>query len=683
MSEEPYLLGVDIGGTCTDVTLFGTASQQISYFKSATTPGQVDVGVVDGIRGVLEASGHEPGACITFVHGSTLALNSIVTRSGARIALLVTSGFGDIIEMGRMQMPDPFNLYTSKPEPLVRKRYVAEVTERMRSDGRIETPLDIDSLSDSLAHLMGLGVDAIAICFINAFKNPENEKAAAEFIRRSYPDLSVWLSSETWPEIREYERAMVTVMNAYVAPIVSKYLNSLQANLSGAGMTAPLNVTTSNGGILPSSLVKLRPGATLLSGPAAGIIASAHLAKMYGIEEIIAFDMGGTSTEVSALTGADIPYSTETQVGDFPVIFPAVDVVSVGAGGGSIARLDNFGVLKVGPDSAGADPGPACYGRGGTNPTVTDAYVVTGIIEPKAFLGGRLTLKPELAQAAFAELARGTSYTPEELAAGTLRVATSNLMVGIGRVEASKGLDLRNFTLLAYGGAGPTHACALAEALGLRQILVPFSPGTFCAWGSLLADFRLDSVQTFHNPLAEIDLTKVTDWFAAAEAKGTDVLKREAPYIERVTARRSADMRYQGQGFDIDVPLTDELLAAPDTASFANAFHERYGALYGLSDSTIPVDLINTRLTLVGHTTKPALPPIAVTRDGPLQPVRERMVFIDGTRRPLPVFARPLLVAGDAFDGPCLIDQDDSTIFVHEGWSGTIDELGFARLARN
>lgn len=683
MSEETYLLGVDIGGTCTDVTLFGTTSRQINNFKTASTPGQVEAGVVEGIRGILEASGHKPEACINFVHGATLGLNSILTRSGARVGLLVTSGFGDIIEMGRMQMPDPFNLYTSKPEPLVRKRYVAEVTERMRSDGRIETPLDMDSLSESMVRLTGLGVDAIAVCFINAFKNPAHETAAAEFIRRSHPDLSVWLSSETWPEIREYERAMVTVMNAYVAPIISKYLNSLQTNLSKTGMTAPLNVTTSNGGMLPASLAKLRPGTTLLSGPAAGIIASAHVAKICGIEELIAFDMGGTSTEVSALTGAQIPYSTETQIGDFPVIFPAVDVVSVGAGGGSIARLDNLGVLKVGPESAGADPGPACYGRGGANPTVTDAYVVAGVIEPTAFLGGRLTIKPDLAQAAYAALARGTSYTPVELAAGVLRVATSNLMVGIGRVEAHKGLDLRGFTLLAYGGAGPTHACALAEALGLRQILVPLSPGTFCAWGSLLADFRVDHVQTFHKSLAEIDLTKVTEWFAAAEARATEMLRREAPYIERVTALRSADMRYQGQGFDIDVLLTDELLTAPDSSSFANAFHDRYGALYGLSDATIPVDFINARLTLVGHTSKPALPLIAATRDSPLQPVKKRPVFIDGRRRPLPVFFRSRFVAGDAFVGPCLVDQDDTTIFVHDGWTGAIDEFGFARLTRN
>ena len=348
---------------------------------------------------------------------------------------------------------------------------------------------------------------------------------------------------------------MVTVMNAFVTPKVATYLDRLQGRLNKFGLNGPVNITTSNGGMLPARVVKNRPGTTLLSGPASGIIASTQLAVACKLDNIIAFDMGGTSSDFAVISDAKIPYSTETHIGDLPVIFPCVDVVSVGAGGGSIARLDNLGVLKVGPESAGADPGPVCYGRGGTAPTTTDAYLATGILDGNNFLGGRVKLDEQRAKQAIADLAKQTKYSADEFAEGMLRVATSNLIAGIGKIEGRIGIDIRDFAILAYGGAGPTHACLLAEELGIRRVVVPLSPGTFCALGSLSADFRMDFVQTINAKLATPNWKQIREWFAEKEKQAAAQLEQEMGLIETVVAVRSGDVRFEGQGFNTEVSL--------------------------------------------------------------------------------------------------------------------------------
>ncbi|OLC39309.1 MAG: hypothetical protein AUH81_02015, partial [Candidatus Rokubacteria bacterium 13_1_40CM_4_69_5] len=510
------------------------------------------------------------------------------------------------------------------------------------------------------------------------YKNPAHEIAAAEIVRRHHPTVSVSRSSEVWPEIREYERAMVTVMNAYVAPKVRTYLDSLQERVDETRLAGPLHVTTSNGGMLPARLVKERPGTTLLSGPAAGVIASAQLSETCGIDNVLALDIGGTSADIAVLTKAQIPYSTETRIGDFPLIFPSVDVSSVGAGGGSIARLDNMGVIKVGPSSAGAMPGPACYGRGGTSPTVTDAYLATGILDPENFLGGQLRLRPGLAREALAALARQTRYSEHELAEGVLRVATSNLLVGVARVEAHKGIDIREFTLLAYGGAGPTHACFLAEELAIRRIAVPPSPGTFCAWGSLLADFRLDWVQTIHRPAAEVPLAELSAWYTEHEAQGRELLAGERATLDGIHALRSADMRYRGQGHNLEVALTNDVLHGDDADGLSSTFHRRYHDVYGTSDPSVPVELVTARLTLVGRTRKRPLREVGAPPAAPT--MRTREVFVRGHASAVPAFARRDLGVGWQHRGPCLIDQLDSTTFVQPGWHVRVDQYGLLQL---
>ncbi len=683
MERRGYVLGVDIGGTFTDVVMMNTETGDQWFYKTESTPQGFEFGVIDGIQGMLELEGRRPEDCIGFVHGTTLALNAILTRSGARLGVLVTRGFADILEIARLQMPDPFNFYTKKPVPLVRKQYVAEVSERILGTGEVLTPLPEAEVKEAADRLVTKGVEAIALCFINAYKNPSHEVAAAEIIRRHYPHVTLSLSSQVWPEIREYERAMVTVMNTYVAPKVGAYLTSLQKRIDEAGLSVPVLVTASNGGILPARLAKERPGTTLLSGPAAGVIASAQLAEACGIENVIALDMGGTSADIAVLNKGQIPYSTETRIGDFPVIFPCVDVSSVGAGGGSIARLDNMQVLKVGPASAGADPGPACYGRGGMHATVTDAYLATGIIDPANFLGGRLRLYPDLAVQALGELARQTRYTDSELAEGVLRVATSNLLAGVARVEAHKGIDIRDFTLLAYGGAGPTHACFLAEELGLRRIAVPSSPGTFCAWGALLADFRLDFVQTFHQPVADVHLADLRAWYAECERQGKELLADEKPLIEAVYTLKSADMRYRGQGHNLEVPLPESVLLGDDRQQLAEAFHRRYQEVYGRADASVPVDFISARLTLVGRTRKRPLRELSPREMRAPRERGTRQVFFQGEVHPVPVFFRTDLPADFQRRGPCLVDQTDSTVFVQPGWEVEVDRYGILHLQRS
>lgn len=684
MTAEPrgYVLGVDIGGTFTDVAMLDVDTGEQWFYKAESTPRAPEQGVINGITGILQAQGREPDECLGFVHGTTLALNAILTRSGARLGLLATRGFGDVLEIGRLQMPDPFNFYTQKPVPLVRKKYVAEVVERVLSNGDVLTPLSEEAVLRGVERLTAIGVEAIAICFVNAYKNPVHELAAAEIIRRHYPSVTVSLSSQVWPEIREYERTMVTVMSAYVAPKVAAYLTSLQQRIEEVRLAGPVYVTTSNGGMLPARLAKERPGTTLLSGPAAGVIASAQLAETCGMENVVAVDMGGTSADIAMITKGQIPYSTETRVGDFPVIFPSVDVSSVGAGGGSIARLDNVGVLKVGPASAGADPGPACYGRGGTQPTVTDAYLTTGILDPEGFLGGRLRLRPRLAHEALSQIARQTRYSVHELSAGVLRVATSNLLVGVARVEAHKGIDIRDFTLLAYGGAGPTHACFLAEELGIRRVAVPPSPGTFCAWGSLLADLRLDWVQTFHQPVGDMSLATLRGWFAERQAEGRKLLGREALVLEGIHGLKSADMRYRGQGHNLEVALSDQLLSGNDPGAIADAFHRRYQEVYGTADSTLPVEFINARLTVVGLTRKQGLRELLPGTGRAPDERRARQVFFDGGVHRAPAFLRSRLPVGFQHPGPCLVDQSDSTVFVRPSWTLAVDHFGILHLER-
>ena len=667
----PFRLGVDVGGTFTDLVLLDETSGTFVVGKVASTPDEPQKGILDGVRGLLAREALKPGSISTFVHGTTLGLNTLLQRSGAPTGLIVTAGFRDVLELRRVRLPGAPSFYVERPRPLVPRRHVREVDERILANGRVLRSLDSAAAVAAAADLHATGVQALAICFLHAYRNPVHEQRAAAAIREAFPHLYVCASHEVWPQQREYERALVTTMNAVIAPRLVEYFGGIERDLREFGLRGPVLSTKSNGGVVTVGAAAQAPVETLLSGPAAGVTAAAHLGSLIGRERLIALDMGGTSADVSVVDGR-VGFSSESQIGDFPLILPAVDVTSIGAGGGSIAWADSAGVLKVGPHSAGARPGPACYGLGGTEPTVTDAYVLTGLIAPDEFLGGEIRLAPELAERALANLGRRLGLDAEEVATGILRVATATMYAEFLPVMAQRGVDHRVFALLAYGGAGPTHAFLLAREVGIRTVIVPPSPGTLCALGCLLADLRADFVRTVYTVVDEGGVTELTRHLADLEEQAAAWLDREQVAPVARDLMRSADMRYRGQSFEVTVEFPEG--GTTGLRELPRLFGARHRAVYGFADDLAAVELINLRVQAVGRVPKPAeLAPRDTTRGQGQRIPRRRSVLVDGVRREAAVYRREDLPEGSVLDGPAVVVQYDTTVFVPPGFRVSVD----------
>ena len=502
-------VGVDVGGTFTDFVAFDDAVNATRAFKVPSVPADPAGAVIDGFRRL-------PGEAdlSLFLPGTTIALNALLQRGGARVGLLVTRGFRDVLQLRRLRLDGAPGYFVEQRAPLVPRRDIREIDARILADGTEIRPLDAGQVAAAAEELAAAGCEALAICFLHAYRNAAHEEAAAAAVRERLPGVHVTLSSDVWPQQREYERTQIAVINAHVAPTMERYFERLVGSLAELGVRAPVFSTKSSGGIMSAARAVERPVETLLSGPASGVVAAAALGRASGHDALVAFDMGGTSADIGLVEGGEVRTSTENAVGDFPVIMPAVDIASIGAGGGSIAHVDAAGVLKVGPRSAGADPGPACYGRGGDEPTVTDAYVTLGMIDPERFLGGELTLDDAAARDACSRVGAPLGLDSDEVAEAILRVATANMFASLLPLMAQRGANPRDFTLLAYGGAGPTHAFYLAQEVGFERVLVPAAPGTFCALGCLLADVRADFVRTIYAPLAELSDDRLAGAFA-------------------------------------------------------------------------------------------------------------------------------------------------------------------------
>ena len=549
-----FRIGVDIGGTFTDTTVLDDDGT-VTISKTPSVPSAPEQGVIDGIVLGLERAGLPPSACVALVNSSTIAVNSVVQRNGAAVGLLVTEGFEDLLELGRVKMSDPFSLKAVRQPPLVAKDWVRGVRERTSASGKIVKPLDRRGLLVAADELVAQGAEALAIIFLHSHANPAHERAAKKSLARRFPKLDIATSSEVWPQIREYERATVLVMNSYIAPKVGRYIRSLDAMKGKPGLACPLYISGSNGGIMPSSHATARPITTLLSGPSAGIVAAANLMRNAGIDKGITLDVGGTSADICVLETPDIPYAWGQEIEGLPVAVPYVDVSSIGAGGGSLAYADNLGVLKVGPRSAGAVPGPAAYDRGGSEPTLTDAYLTTGLIDPGNFVGGRIKLNP-------ARAGRRDRPARQDATIGHHRGGGRHhsghdieLMAEFTRLMAKRGVDPREFVLIAFGGAGPTHACLLADELHIRRIAIPVSPGTFCALGSVLSDFRLDYLTTVYAPIEDVSERAIEDWYADIQARARETLQDVRGEIAELKVMRAADVRYLGQGFQVAIPF--------------------------------------------------------------------------------------------------------------------------------
>jgi N-methylhydantoinase A len=582
-----YRLGIDIGGTFTDTVLVNEGTGQVHVLKVPSNRREPWKAVMAALQRVSSDHGVDPASIRYFVHGTTLATNTIIERSGAKTALLVTDGFRDILEIGRMRMNDVLDFGGRALVPLVPRSRVVEIPERILASGQVRTPLDAEDVRQAIAQLAEDGVQALAICFLHSYAFNQHEHAAGEAARATQPDLYLALSSEVWPELREYERAIVAVIGAYVGPRMTGYFTAIEDALRAEGVSAPILVTRSNGGIMTALTARTSAAQTLLSGPASGVMGAADAARRAGFTKIIGFDMGGTSADIAVVDG-DPLLSTEGQVGDFPVVMPSVDVSSIGAGGGSIAWRDAGGVLKVGPRSAGSDPGPACLGRGGTEPAITDAYVHLGIIHPDRFLAGELPLDASLSQTVLARLGDDLGISSQDTADAILRVATANMYAQFIPLAARKGIDLNDFVLLAYGGAGPTHACLLAEETGIRRVLVPSSPGTLCARGALTMDVKSDYVRTFRRALNQIPGPELEGAYTKLEASARAWLDGEAIPVDAIRLERSAEMRYVGQGFSINVACPADVSTPAGRDELAQRFHDRHQTVFRHGDPAAP-----------------------------------------------------------------------------------------------
>ena len=673
-----YRLGIDIGGTFTDFSLLDEETGQIDVLKVPSTPGNPEQSVFDGIARLYADHGVQPSEIGYFIHGTTLAVNTVIQRSGSRTALLVTEGFRDILNIGRSRIPDIFNFFTEMSVPLVPRSLVFEIPERCTAGGEVILPVDEAAVRNAVARMTAKGVEAVAICFLHSYRDPSNEDTTRRIVEGLAPELYVSVSSELWPQMREYERALVAVMNAHIGTIMKRYFTELQTGARDVGIRTHILSTKSNGGVMHAAEAGERPVETLLSGPSAGVIGASFVGQAAGLSRLITFDMGGTSADVAVIDG-EPRYSTENQVGDFPVIMPAIDVTSIGAGGGSVAWTDRNGVLKVGPMSAGASPGPVCYGRGGKRTTVTDAYVFLGIIDPERFLGGTIDIRPELAAQAVERIACILDVSNQEAAESILRVATSQMYASLVPLLARKGIEYEDFTLLCFGGAGPTHGFLLAREVGIRRVLIPLHPGVLCAAGSLAADLRRDFVRTVHRPL-EAGTSSSVIALIRAEAQALAQDGRawlNSHGLEFVSSRieAAADMRYLGQSFELNVPLTEEALADDTGQALRRLFYGVYGQVYGYVDEVAGLEILDIRATAIGVTPKPKLEMVRA-RTSARTASRKRQVFIDDRVWTAEVFDRPSLPADVNLEGPAIVEQYDTTVFIPPGFAVTVDRFG-------
>ena len=659
------ILGVDIGGTFTDFVLID-AQGRTHIHKRLTTPDDPSRALLAGVA----ALDLPPDADV--VHGSTIATNALLERKGARTALITTRGFADVLHIGRQTRPRLYDLHPRRPAPLVPARWRFEVTERVGADGRVVTPLALDELEPIIAQMQADGIESVAVCLLFSFLHPAHEQA----IRRRLADgpWQISLSSEVLPEFREYERTSTTVINAYVAPLMARYLTRLEAGLQGR----KLRIMQSNGGVISAATAAAQAARTALSGPAGGAVGAFHVAQLSGYTHIITFDMGGTSTDV-ALCDGQVPTTSEGEIGGLPLRLPIIDIHTVGAGGGSLAQVDQGGALTVGPQRAGADPGPVCYGRGGTTPTTTDANLVLGRLDADHFLGGGMALAVADARAALAELAQTMGLsTPEAAAWGVVRVANATMERAIRRISIERGHDPRRFALLAFGGAGPLHACDLAAALNIPTVLVPPTPGVLSALGMLVADLVKDYSQTVMLRADDLDWATLEEQFAPLLARGQRDLIAEGVAPSQVHLTRALDMRYVGQSHELTVPVNvgDDFIAA---------FHAAHGRRFGHRHPGEPVQVVNVRVVARGGLTKPAFPTEA---PGAPDPAAARIGFKTvywGPDRPekTTLYHRQRLHAGHLVPGPAIIFQLDTTTVIPPGWQARVDAYGMLVVNRS
>ncbi|MGI9149817.1 MAG: hydantoinase/oxoprolinase family protein [Chloroflexota bacterium] len=690
-----YRIGVDIGGTFTDLVLLA-ADGSISTRKLPTGVDNHGRVVVDGVASLLEAARLEPAQVQEIVHGTTVATNALLEGKGARTGLVTTLGFRDVLELRRIRSPELYNLHYEKPPPLVPRRFRLEVDERINHLGQVERQLDLADAEQALTRLAEAGVRSLAICFLNAYANAEHEQAVGDLARRLCPDWDISLSSDVLPEIREYERTSTTVINAYLKPVVRRYLQVVRDELDTAAVDAPLLIMQSNGGIMSVPAAQKRPIQIIESGPAAGVIASAVLAERLGLRNVLTFDMGGTTAKASIIEDGQLSQTSEYEVGGgmsltsrlikgggYALRTPVIDIAEVGAGGVSIVWLDPGGALQVGPHSAGAVPGPVCYGKGGTAPTVTDANIVLGYLNPDQLVGGDLKLDIEAARRVMHDcVAQPLGLALDQAAFGVHLVANSHMVRAVRAVSSQRGRDPRGFALFAFGGNGPVHAVELARSLDQERVLVPAAPGLFSAFGLLFAEVEHHYVRTCFRRTTELDLVDLGRLVADLEREAFDTLGAEGYAAHQVALRRQADLRYTGQSFELTVALADVVINRAAVDVLTEAFAHEHLRTYGhRSGADAPVDLINIRITARGVSEQQRVPSddqlrrLGRQRRGAGACGSRSAYFGSFGRIEVPVVDRASLDAGFQA-GPLIVEEYDATTVVPPGCSAALDEWG-------
>lgn len=672
-----YRIGVDVGGTFTDFTLLDDSDGAVRFFKVPSTPRDPSEAIEDGLRQMLELFKVPAGQVAYLGHGTTVATNIVIERRGARTGLITTKGFRDVLELGRQSRPSIYDYRVQKPPVLVPRDRRMEVTERVGPDGSVLTPLDDGTLDAAVTGLRDARVESVAICFLHAYRRPEHERRAADAVRAALPDAFVSVSADILPEFREFERMSTTVVNAFVGPRMGSYLGALRDRVRALGIVPEPYTIHSNGGLMSVSAVMQAPVRTCVSGPAAGVVGAASIGIAAGLPDLITFDVGGTSTDVSLIDGGQPLFTSARNVAGYPVKTPMLDIHVIGAGGGSIARLDDAGALKVGPESAGADPGPVAYGRGGTQPTITDANLVMGRLEAGTLLGGRMSLDAAAARDAIARLiARPLGRSVEEAAFGIVQIANAGMSRAIRSVSIEKGYDIGRFALAAFGGAGPLHAAEVAAECSIPRVLVPREPGTLCARGMLLTDLSADFVRSHFSDADATSWRAVLALFAEMETEGAAWLEREAiAPVDRVF-RRVLDARYRGQNFEVKVDCAG--LDADDLAAMTERFHAAHTREYGYAIRDRGIELVSARVQAIGRVKQ--APHARIDGGTSLAAARigRRDVFIGPGSgwAATEIYAREALPLATPIPGPAIINEMSATTLVLPGQQAAVDPFG-------
>jgi N-methylhydantoinase A len=671
-------LAADIGGTFTDVAAFDERTGKLTFGKALSTPQRL----VEGINAGVEKAGSDYKSAGLFLHGSTIAINTILERKGAKTALLITEGFRDIYEIGRINRPDAYNLFFRKHEPLVERALRFEVKERVLSDGEIERPLDEKEIEAFGRMLARLGVEATAILFLNCYAKRDHEARAKAILERNHPEMFVSASHELSEEYREFERCSTVVANAYVGPIVRGYLGEIEDRIRSGGFSGSFLIVQSTGGLYDADQAKNHCVQMLESGPAAGVIGTQALCRALGLKNAIAFDMGGTTAKAGVIYNGEALTTGAALIGGYdralPVQIAMMDIFEVGTGGGSIARVEE-GALRVGPQSAGAAPGPACYGLGGAEPTVTDANLVLGRLAADRFLGGEMRLEVEAAQRALTErVAKPLGMNVTAAADGILRVAATAMSYAVKGVTTERGLDAGDFALVAYGGAGPLHAVQVAREIGIRTVIVPTAPGVFSAFGMLFSDLRYDFVRTWFTRLEDAPFAAIERVYRDLERQGRAAIAGTSVKPQKITLKRAADMRYVGQEHAVTVDLPLKVFERQDRRAIKRLFDAMHELRYGTSAPDEGAEIVSLRSTVTGLMRKP--PQERVARGGRAPDkaafTGRRPVYLDGKFRSTPTYARAALTAGNRIGGPALIEEHAATTVLLRGDRLEVDAGG-------